>query len=166
MAIYEVPGMTLIPQAFTMSCWYASAQMLITWRENQAQASMDWLVPPEFDAQCRTIRDANTGIQNSQIIAMAKRLGLQAVPPESPSVDALQQWLRVYGPLWVNGKSHIVVIAGIDTDALNVKVYDPSPVNQGRIEWRSLTSWYAFGTSPSTRDTGADVETVFLYVPR
>jgi hypothetical protein len=166
MATYEVPGMTLIPQAFTMSCWYASAQMLITWRQNQAQASLAWLVPPELDAQCSTIRDANTGIQNAQIIAMAKRLGLQAVPPLSPSVDALHDWLRMYGPLWVNGKSHIVVIAGIDTEALTVKVYDPSPVNQGRIEWRSLVTWYAFGTSPSTRDTSADVQAVFLYVPR
>jgi hypothetical protein len=166
MAVYEVPAIDLIPQAFTMSCWYASVQMLVNWRQNQAQASLEWLVPPELDAQCRTIRDANTGIQNSQIVAMAKRLGLQAVPPESPTVDALHNWLRVYGPLWVNGKTHIVVIAGIDTEALNVRVYDPAPVNKGRIEWRSLATWYAFGTSPSTRDADADVEAVFLYVPR
>jgi papain like cysteine protease AvrRpt2 len=166
MAIYEVPGMTLIPQDFTMSCWYASALMLVQWREDQAQASLQWLVPPDLDAECQRIRDANSGLQNPQILPMAKRVGLQAVPPSSPSVEALQGWLRCYGPLWVNGKTHIVVIAGIDTEALTVKVYDPSPVKQGRIEWRSLSSWYAFGTSPSTRDTGADVEAVFLFVPR
>jgi hypothetical protein len=67
MAIYEVPGITLIPQPFTMSCWYASAQMLVQWRQYQAQASLAWLVPPEFDAQCRTIRDADSGLQNSQL---------------------------------------------------------------------------------------------------
>jgi hypothetical protein len=84
----------------------------------------------------------------------------------SPTVDTLHNWLRTYGPLWVNGKTHIVVIGGIDTTALTVKVYDPSPVNKGGIDWRSLTTWYAFGTSPSARDTGTDVEAVFLFIPR
>lgn len=78
---YEVPDMTLIPQKLNMSCWYASAQMLIQWKQDQAQASLASLVPPDLDEEC------------------------------------------------------------------------------------ALTSWYAFGTSVSTRDTGRDVEAVFLYVP-
>jgi hypothetical protein len=49
---------------------------------------------------------------------------------------------------------------------MTVKVYDPWPPNIGKIEWRSLVTWYAFGTSASTRDTGRDVEAVFLYVPQ
>ena len=166
MGYYEVPGMTLIPQQMTMSCWYASAQMLITWRQDRVQQSLPWLVPPDLDAQCASIRDGNAGLQNPHIIAMAKRIGLKAVPPMSPLPETLEDWLRSYGPLWVNGKTHIVVIAGIDTGTLKVKVYDPWPPNVGKIEWRSLVTWYAFGTSPSTRDTGRDVETVFLYVPR
>jgi len=165
MSRYEVPGMTLIPQQMTMSCWYASAQMLINWRQDQAQASLAWLVPPESDEQAAKIRDSNSGIQNPQIVNMAKRLGLAAVPPMSPTPELIQQWLTTYGPLWVNGKTHIVVIAGIDTDKLMVKVYDPAPVNVGKVEWRSLVTWYAMGTSASSRDTGKDVETVFLYVP-
>jgi hypothetical protein len=130
------------------------------------QQSLSWLVPPELDAQCARIRDGNAGILNPQIVPMAKRLGLRAVPPLSPSLGTLERWLRNYGPLWVNGKSHIVVIAGINTATLEVKVYDPWPPKVGKIEWRSLVNWYAFGTSASTRDTGPDVETVFLYVPR
>ncbi len=165
MGRYEVPGMSLIPQKMTMSCWYASTQMLIQWRQDKVQQSLAWLVPPELDAQCAKIRDGNSGIQNPQIIPMAKRLGLTAVPPMSPTPEAMERWLRMYGPLWVNGKNHIVVIAGIDTARLMVKVYDPWPPNIGKIEWRSLVTWYAFGTSASTRDTGRDVETVFLYVP-
>jgi hypothetical protein len=166
MSFYEAPGMTLIPQAMTMSCWYASALMLIKWRQDKTQQSLAYLVPPELDAQCATIRDGNTGIGNPQIVPMAKRLGLLPVPPMSPSTQGIEQWLRSYGPLWVNGKTHIVVIAGIDTEKLLVKVYDPAPVNSGRIEWRSLKTWYAFGTSASTRDTGRDVEAVFLHSPR
>ena len=43
MGRYEVQGMTLITQAKTMSCWYASAQMLIKWRQDRAQQSLGWL---------------------------------------------------------------------------------------------------------------------------
>jgi hypothetical protein len=165
MGYYEVPGMTLIPQKMNSSCWYASVQMLIRWREDRAQASLKDLIPPEFDVQCAMIRDNNTGILNPQIVPMAKRVGLHAVPPLCPTTEALESWLRTYGPLWVNGKTHIVVIAGINSANLMVKIYDPWPPNVGGIDWRSLVSWYAFGTSPSSRDAGMDVETVFLYVP-
>ena len=98
---------------------------------------------------------------------MAKRIGLKAVPPLSPSPDTLEGWLIKYGPLWVNGKNHIVVIAGIRNSggSAELLVYDPLPVNVGQIEWRSMMNWYAMGNSISTRDTGKDVETVFLYVP-
>ncbi len=164
MGHYEVPGMTLIPQKLTMSCWYASAQMLIQWRQDLAKQSLSWLVPPDLDKQCATIRDGNAGIQNPQIVPMAKRLGLRAVPPLSPTLETVEKWLRAYGPLWVNGKNHIVVIAGIDTAAQTVKVYDPSP--PGKIDWRSLSGWYASGSSASTRDTALGVQAVFLYVPR
>lgn len=166
MGYYEVPGMTLIPQKLTMSCWYASTQMLIQWKQDQVRQSLARLVPPDLDAQCAMIRDGNAGVQNSQIVPMAKRLGLRSIPPESPTPDGLEDWLRSYGPLWVNGKNHIVVIGGINTKTLMVKIYDPWPPNIGQIEWRSLATWYAFGTSASTRDTGRDVEAVFLYVPR
>jgi Papain-like cysteine protease AvrRpt2 len=40
MSRYEVPGMTHIKQNMTMSCWYASAQMLIQWRQDKTQESL------------------------------------------------------------------------------------------------------------------------------
>lgn len=165
---YIVQGMTLIPQQLNMSCWYASAQMLIQWKMDQRQQSISGLIPPDLDAQCAKIRDDNKGIQNPAIIKMAKRIGLEAIPPMTPTTDALEGWLKKYGPLWVNGKTHIVVIAGIMYFPMlghYLLVYDPSPVNVGKIEWRSLTDWYLMGSSVSTRDTSASVETVFLYVP-
>lgn len=164
---YIVQGMKLIPQTQTMSCWYASAQMLINWKMEQRQQSMTGLIPPELDAECAKIRDANGGLQNPQIVKMATRLGLEAIPPMSPTPAALEGWLSHYGPLWVNGKTHIVVIAGICNDSVSgyrVKVYDPSPVNVGGISWRGLSTWY-IGGNVDSRDTGADVETVFLHVP-
>jgi hypothetical protein len=78
--------------------------------------------------------------------------------------------LKQYGPLWTNGKRHIVVIAGLRGSAakgFEVKVYDPWPgVGVG---WRSLSGWYA-GFDPcafnaSSRDAGREVEAVFLHAP-
>ncbi|GJM45528.1 MAG: hypothetical protein DHS20C21_23700 [Gemmatimonadota bacterium] len=163
---YQVPGVKLIPQRDNMSCWYASAQMLIEWKTNRLQMCVAGLTPPDLDAECRRIRDARGGIVNSQILSMARRLGLKAVPPMSPTPQAIEGWLRTYGPLWVNGRSHIVVIAGINGDM--VTVYDPWPVNQGKIDTRPLTGWYVGGANPtgqpdSSRDTGLSVETVFLH---
>lgn len=165
---YTVQGMKLIPQALNMSCWYASAQMLINWKQEQRQQSMSGLISPELDAECAKLRDNNNGIANPAIIKMAKRIGLASIPPVTATADTVEGWLKQYGPLWVNGKTHIVVIAGISTGATlgtQVLVYDPSPVNVGKIEWRSYADWYLSGSSVSTRDTGKDVEAVFLYVP-
>lgn len=165
---YAVQGMTLIPQNKTMSCWYASAQMLITWKMDQRQQSLADLIPPELDAECQTIKDDNKGIANPQILMFAKRLGLKSIPPMTPTVETLESWLKQYGPLWVNGKSHIVVIAGImmfPAIGYQLLVYNPAPVNVGKIEWRSLTDWYLMGSTSSSRDTTKDVEAVFLYVP-
>ena len=64
MASYVVPGMTLLPQQLGMSCWYASARMLIWWKMEKFKMSFANLVPPELDAECLRIRDANVGISN------------------------------------------------------------------------------------------------------
>lgn len=163
---YIVQGMKLVPQQLNMSCWYASMQMLIKWKEEKEQKSFAHLVSPEFDAECIKIRDANNGILNPQILKLAARLGLKHVPPVSPTPEAIEGWLQDYGPLWVNGRTHIVVIAGIMKFPLlgtKVLVYDPSPVGVGNIDWRGL-EWY-IGSSVDSRDTAANVEAVFLYVP-
>lgn len=169
---FELKNMSLIQQDKNMACWYASALMLINWRERQN---------PHM--RCRKLDDttvnlykANKGIQNHQIIPLAKRLGMESVPPMSPSVDALHDWLLRYGPLWTNGVRHIVVVAGIRGPVpiagndfnYQVKVYDPWPGNG--ITWRNLDGWYT-GTNPkafgaSSRDAGPSVEATFLYFPQ
>ena len=156
---YIVEKMKLIPQAKGNSCWYASAQMLINWKQETLGMSLP--ITPETDAECIKIRDADKGIYNPAIIKMAKRLGLKAVPPMSPTPSAIESWLINYGPLWVNGKSHIVVISGI-RGGNEVQVHDPSPVNVGKVDWRTLSGWYT-GNSVDARDTSSDVETVFLH---
>ncbi|MDO3720165.1 papain-like cysteine protease family protein [Marinobacter sp. chi1] len=157
---YEVFGMRLLPQRLDMACWYASARMLLNWRESQSR-QQSLMKVPELDAESKKLREANNGIINPQILKLAKRLGLKAVPPQTPTPHAIGLWLRSYGPLWVNGRNHIVVIAGIDRN--KVKVYDPWPLNVGKVDWRPLDSWYYNGASPSSPDTSASVRAVFLH---
>ena len=156
---YEVVGLDLVPQRLNMACWYASTRMLLNWKENQRTQSSA-MVAPELDVASRALRDANNGVQNPQIIQVAKRLGLKAVPPMSVTPAVIGQWLRHHGPLWVNGRRHIVAIGGIDGE--KVKVYDPWPVNVGKTDWRSLSTWYE-GSGSSGRDIGSGVQTVFLH---
>lgn len=159
---YVVPGMKLIPQSMQMACWYASAQMLIRWRRERTGQCEAGISDPSEDATLRIWKASDRGISDAQIQVLANRLGLQLVPPMSPTTEALESWLRTYGPLWTNGSTHITVIAGIQ--GLNVKVYDPWPVNTGKVEWRNLSTWYT-GNSASSRDTKT-VSGVFMHCPR
>jgi len=159
---YVVGGMQLIPQTKTMACWYASAQMLIQWRRQTRQQSESGIYDPSEDADLVKIKDKDSGIGNKDILGMALKLGLQSVPPMTPTEETLEAWLKRYGPLWVNGKTHIVVIAGIKPG--NLLVFDPAPVNSGTIGWRTIRGWY-IGSGVDSRDTSRAVEAVFLHCP-
>lgn len=163
---YVVPGMTLIPQDQTMSCWYASGQMLVEWYNNQTMQCHARHPDPGLVNKWSKLYDRNTGITNGDILEFARDLGLEAVPPMSPSVQTLRDWLEDYGPLWVNGVAHITVIAGIRdvSGEVEVLVYDPAMPNKKHGEWRRLYEWYVLD-SHSGRDASAAVETVFLHMP-
>jgi len=158
---YEVVGLNLIPQRQNMSCWYASARMLLNWKENNQNQSSAISAPELTDAASQQVYEANNGITNPGVIRMAKELGLVAVPPMCVTTSVIGLWLRQYGPLWVNGTRHIVVIAGVDDQQL--LVYDPWPPNQGVIEWRAMQTWYEGTTSASSRDLSANTQTIFLH---
>src|SRR5438552_11547479 len=143
---YTVPRMKLIPQTMQMSCWYASARMVIQWRRNLTQACEENIEDPSEDPLLEQWKKNDGGITDAQIVTLAKRLGLELVPPLCPTVQAMESWLKSYGPLWTNGSRHITVLAGIR--GLDVLVYDPAAVNTGSVGWRSLSKWYA-GTSVS-----------------
>ncbi len=172
--MYIVPGMKLIPQQLRMSCWYACARMLINWRQEQSKMSHMGLITPELDEECQRLRDVNGGINNSAIINMAQRLGLKTIPPMSVDGSRVSEWLRRYGPLWVNGVRHITVIAGIYKNPKHPKydqshqilVYNPAPMNIGETSWVNYEMWYEYeGSSFTRRDTSASVKATFLHCP-
>src|SRR5581483_1704732 len=136
--MYIVPGVPLIPQTLDGACWYASAQMLIQWRRESTQSSEIGIVDPSEDPDCVVKWAANNGISDHFILKLVADLGLVAVPPMSPTINAIKVWLHNYGPLWINGSSHITVIAGADINTNKVYIHDPWPVNFGKREWRSM----------------------------
>lgn len=164
---YVVPDMKLIPQDKRMSCWYASGQMLIDWQRRRSRSSEGSHPDPSQVKRWGKLYDDDPGITNEQILDFARDLGLEAVPPMSPTPAAINKWLVDYGPLWVNGISHITVIAGIrDTlGNLEVLVYDPGHPEKRLGEWRKVRDWYVLDEH-SGRDTSATVQTVFLHLPR
>ena len=159
---YVVQGMKLIPQTMQMSCWYASAQMVVQWRRNRTQQTEAGIEDPSEDPMLTAWKSRDAGITDAQVMTLGKRLGLDLVPPMSPTLSALENWLKQYGPLWTNGSTHITVIAGIQ--GMDVLVYDPSPVNIGSIGWRSLSKWY-IGKAVDSRDT-ATKSGIFMHCPR
>jgi Papain-like cysteine protease AvrRpt2 len=163
---YIVPNMKLIPQDKTMSCWYASGWMLIDWDRRTNLRTSSSHPDPSQVKKWGHLYDKNTGISNDKIKDFAEDLGLDFVPPMSPTPEAIQKWLIDHGPLWVNGKQHITVIAGIrDTNGnLEVLVYDPAMPHKKHGEWRDFTKWYIMDAF-SGRDTANEVETVFLRLP-
>jgi ABC-type bacteriocin/lantibiotic exporter with double-glycine peptidase domain len=154
--------MRLIPQTMQMACWYASARMVIQWRRNRMKACEVNLEDPSEDPMLEQWKKKDAGISDDQIVTLAKRLGLELVPPMSPSLGALESWLKTYGPLWTNGTQHITVIAGIR--GMAVLVYDPWPPKRGHIGWRGLSTWY-IGTAHDSRDVNTR-SGVFMHCPR
>lgn len=163
---YTVPGHLHIAQDKTMSCWFASAQMLIQWKRERTRTTDGRHPDPSESPKWSKLYDDNTGITNARIRAFAKDMGFDHVPPLSPSPEAILGWLRLHGPLWVNGVRHITVIAGIRGPRENaeVLVLDPARANEKNGAWRNLRQWYVLDKH-SGRDTGADVEAVFLRLP-
>ncbi|TCP23622.1 papain like cysteine protease AvrRpt2 [Tenacibaculum skagerrakense] len=126
----------LVPQTSGMSCWAASAAMIVGWRE---QISID----PQDIARGVNGWESyyNNGLppDNTEMFSV---WGLQYDYPQSYTVEGFASLLQG-GPLWVatnlqNG-AHVVVVAGIrgdgTPDGTILKVYDP--LEQGMTNFRS-----------------------------
>lgn len=167
-ARYVVPRVPLIPQDMQMSCWYASAQMLIQWRREKTQSTESGLPDPSEVDTAVDLYKADNGLAWTDMIAFARAMGLRNVPPMSPRLEAIAEWLHDYGPIWTAGYKkppvgsaygHVVVIVGVGPGQLFI--HDPEPMNQGTKAWRPQ-SWLA-----TTLEVGVfpEVAVNFLHCP-
>jgi ABC-type bacteriocin/lantibiotic exporter with double-glycine peptidase domain len=162
--MYKVPDMHLIVQHRNMACWYASARMVIQWKRRHLRATLIRNPDPSQVKVAVGWEVSDLGVTNPQIIQLAQLLGLRAIPAMTPTLKYVRELLQRYGPLWTNGKSHIVVIGGVDEASGRLLVYDPWPPGIGAIGWRKF-QWYLKSGAPDSRDTSPDVRAVFLYHP-
>ncbi len=163
---YVVPDMQLVPQDKTMACWYASAQMLIQWRDNSTHSSsMDHPDPATVDTWAK-LYAKNTGITDAELAQFAADLGLEMVGAVTPTPEYLRDLLKAHGPVWVNGKTHITVIGGIRrsaTGTIEVLVFNPAKPAEIHGAWHDFYEQY--GTTPNTSlDAAADSPTSMLYL--
>lgn len=140
---YTEPNVPLIPQDLTMACWYASAQMVIKWRQEYTQSSeMAHPDVSEIPGEVAAYK-ANNGLALDMVMTLAQDLGLETVPPMTPTLPLIEQWVREYGPIWCCGRKtneatgqsygHAFVIVGVKGD--QIYIHDPEPVKVGSKKW-------------------------------
>ena len=139
---FDVP---LVPQAETRTCWYASAQMLLAWRDRQLSRSLPPGAPILDTAFDEGVNKANERIHLHSFINFASALGLRLTNgPLNP--DNLVVRLAYCGPMlytgrvngWGNyislvGNAHCVVITGFESRGGSARIWvnDPSPSKMG-----------------------------------
>jgi ABC-type bacteriocin/lantibiotic exporter with double-glycine peptidase domain len=162
---YTVPNMQLIPQDKDMSCWFASGQMLIQWRQRTRQMTELAHPDPSLVKKWSKLYDDNPGISNGQIAEFARDLGLVMLPPMTPSPEYMLDLLRRHGPLWINGNSHITVIAGIRSQGAGyeVLVYDPAKPALKQGKWHEFFRHYGLKANTAL-DASAQSRTSMLHL--
>jgi hypothetical protein len=163
--ISDVP---MITQDQTLSCWYASTQMVIQWRRNRNQMTEARFRDPSEIPAAVALYATNSILPWTGAIAFARALGLEYVPLMSPTLRAIESWLNNYGPIWAAGLKkrpgasygHAFVIVGIDGDFLHIHDPEPAALKGGRqkvgMDW--LATLLSIGSNPA-------IQTNFLHYP-
>jgi hypothetical protein len=98
--------------------------MLVRWRRAQPGCPAGLKDPAEDPAWEYQYLAGNT-LSRYKVAAFAKALGLAECPPACTAPGGIADLLRRVGPLWVNGVSHVVVVAGVCERSGTVQVLDP-----------------------------------------
>jgi hypothetical protein len=144
---YTVPNMTLVTQDMNNACWFASLRMVLQWQNrfrDPFQADN-----PAYYPDLVAMHQRNNGMPWVQIVPIASQLRLVGISnlATSPTPQVVEQWLRSFGPLYVdgipvdgtgrmNGLGHAVVLSGVRTSArASFQVHDPWPTPP-QIRWQ------------------------------
>lgn len=137
----------LIPQTTAVSCWAASAAMIVAWRESENTQTSFSINPEDIARQVGGWRQLfnNQGLppDNTEMFDV---WGLRYEYPQSYTVEGFAQLMRM-GPLWVatdlNNGAHVVVVSAMRGDGTPegtiLSIHDPweegmtsfRPSNQG-----------------------------------
>jgi hypothetical protein len=116
----------LINQLTNMSCWAASAAMVVGWRDF---LSID---PSEIASGTGVWSAYANGLAPEDIPTLANARGLTMEPPQSYTIDGLRNLVQSKGPLWVAADVpglHAIVVTGVYSDGFGdytfVRINDP-----------------------------------------
>jgi hypothetical protein len=116
----------LVPQATGMSCWAASAAMVVAWRD---RVSVD---PQEIATGSGEWAAYVSGLNPADVPTLAQAWNLQMEPPQCYSPDGLLRIIQNNGPLWVAAAVpglHAIVVTGMygdgSVDGTFVCINDP-----------------------------------------
>lgn len=162
---YSVPNMKLIVQDQSNSCWFASGQMLINWRQQKTQSCEVSHPDPALVEKWGKKYDNNARIFNEEIRQFAADMGLEVMPPMTPTPQYVHTLLVRNGPLWVNGFAHITVIAGIRdlNGSIDVLVFDPGRGDRPNGKWHNFFQHYN-AQQHTKLDAGSASITAMLYL--
>ncbi len=103
---YTVPGpVDVLAQPSSMVCWATVTTMMISWRDQMSMPIETALsgVGPTYVAKFR----ANSGLSAAEKGPFLAAAGLEAEPPMSFTMEAWEDLLRNYGPLWVTTDENV-----------------------------------------------------------
>ena len=116
----------LVPQVTGMSCWAASAAMVVAWRDH---LSVDPLAIAAGSGEWAAYFN---GLNPADIPTLAQAWNLQQEPPQCYSVDGIVGLIQNKGPLWVCAVVpglHAIVVTGIygdgSVDGTFIRINDP-----------------------------------------
>lgn len=128
------------PQSTSMSCWAASAAMVVGWRDGR-------IVTDQEIADAVPVIDAyRKGLWPRERRALADAWDLVAEPPASYTIDAWRDMLQRSGPIYIDMTAstsgqggHARVLVGMESDGApdgsdtTMFMHDPWPGTGGRI---------------------------------
>jgi hypothetical protein len=116
----------LINQMTGMSCWAASAAMVVGWRDRME------IDPAQIAAATGAWSAYANGLAPQDIPSLARAWRLSVQPPQSFAIDDLRRLIESKGPLWVAAAVpglHAIVVTGMYSDGsvdnTFVRISDP-----------------------------------------
>jgi len=118
---YTVPGLVApLQQPSPMTCWATVIAMMTSWKRQQSIAPRDSIAAAGQEFLQKF--DAGQPLDSASAGRLYQALGLVAMQSLNPSIDGWDQYLRLYGPLYVDigypqvSTTHAVIVTGISGD--------------------------------------------------
>jgi N-acetyl-anhydromuramyl-L-alanine amidase AmpD len=164
----HVDDVELVPQLTGMSCWAASAAMVVGWRD---RVSID---PSAIASGSGHWSAYTAGLNPSDRADLARSWGLVTGAAQDYTVEGFAGLIEAYGPLWVGvavPSGHAVCVTGVSgdgtADGTTVRYHDPWPPGTGAADQtKSYRQFMTEYDSRMTTDPSGNVNVQVLHADK